>query len=71
MNSLTVALSTCLSTCLSTPALIDVDMLVGFAKKAAENGDIDMTSSLADSRVFLISGTKDTTVKQGIKYLEK
>ena len=53
-----------LITCLDTPQLIDVDKLVDFAKQAAENGYIDPTSSLADSRVFLISGTKDTTVPQ-------
>ena len=52
--------------CLGTPQLIDVDKLIGIAEQAAKNGDIDNTSFMAGNRVFLISGTKDTTVKQGI-----
>ena len=44
--------------------MIDVGKLVDIANMAAEMGYIDKTSFLANSRVFLISGTKDTTVKQ-------
>jgi hypothetical protein len=51
---------------LSTPRSIDVAKLVSIAKQAAANGDIDNTAYMNDSRVFLISGTKDTTVKQEV-----
>jgi poly(3-hydroxybutyrate) depolymerase len=60
------SLSVALTTCLNTPLLIDVAKLVDFAKQAGEDGNIDPTSSLSQSRVFLISGTKDTTVKQEV-----
>ena len=59
------SLSVALTTCLKTPLFIDVAQLVDFAKQAGVDGNIDPTSSLSQSRVFLISGTKDTTVKQG------
>lgn len=61
-GSLTVALTTCMN----IPELIDVNKLVAFAKQAANDGEIDDTSFMESSHVYLISGTKDTTVKQGI-----
>ena len=55
-----------LTACMNSPLLIDVKELVVFAKQAAEDGDIDPTTFMSGHRVFLISGTKDTTLKQGL-----
>ena len=51
--------------CVSTPSLIPVDQLVALTKFDAVYGYIDSTSYMSNSRVFLISGTKDTVVVQG------
>lgn len=45
---------------------IDVDKLINIAKRAAQQGDIDDTSFLEDSRVYLVSANKDTIVKPGL-----
>ena len=59
------SLTRALGTCLGTPRLIDVAKLVNITGQAVKDGDIDNTTHMNNSRVFLISGTKDTTVKQG------
>lgn len=48
-----------------TPALINIPELVALTATDAVHGYIDDTSFLKRSRVFLISGTKDTTVVPG------
>ena len=47
------------------PLLISVPTLVSDTKRMASDGQIDDPSNLAKSRVYLYSGTKDTTVVQG------
>ena len=54
-----------ISECAFAPELIPLDKLVNLTKLFAANGDIDSTSYLENSRVFLISGTKDIVVAQG------
>ena len=54
-----------LTACMDMPELIDVSKLVNLAKQDSKNRVIDATSDMENSRVFLISGTRDTTVKQG------
>jgi hypothetical protein len=56
------SLDRAMSTCLESPREVDVHRLVNFAQQAAESGNIDDTSSLAESRVYLISATQDTRV---------
>ena len=53
------------SACAVAPALIDVSKLVSFTQSDAQFGYIDSTSHMEDSRVFLISGTKDVVIVQG------
>ena len=53
------------STCTVNPALIDVSKLVSFTQSDAQSGYIDSTSHMENSRVFLISGTRDTVIVQG------
>lgn len=48
-----------------TPDLINVPELVALTATDEALGYIDDTSFLKKSRVFLISGTKDTVVVQG------
>ena len=57
--------SVALTSCAVSPALIIVSELVTLTELDAVLGYIDPTSHMKDSRVFLISGTKDTTIKQG------
>ena len=58
-------ISIAVSSCAVTPALIPVAQLVLLTKSDAAYGFIDSTSYLENSRVFLISGAKDTVVVQG------
>lgn len=64
------SLDIALNICIKIFETIDVRKLVEFAKKAGEDGNIDATSSLNTSRVFLVSGSKDTTVPQGTSYIQ-
>lgn len=48
-----------------TPGLINIPELVALTATDEVLGFIDDTSFLNRSRVFLISGTKDTVVVQG------
>jgi hypothetical protein len=59
-------ISIAVSSCTVTPAFIPVAQLVLLTKSDAAYGFIDSTSYLENSRVFLISGTKDTVVVQGV-----
>ena len=55
---------TALTACMSDPSAIDVSTLVGAAKSAASNGDIDPLSNLG--MFYLYSGLFDFTVSQGV-----
>lgn len=54
--------SVALVDCMSSPNSIDLDMLISKAQTNAKNGDIDNLSNLAGSKVYLFSGTQDSTV---------
>jgi len=51
---------------MSTPFLLNVDTLISKTDSLSSSGDIDDTSNLAGSNVYLFSGTADTVVKQGV-----
>ena len=52
--------------CMSSPMLINVKTLTAAAEQGARSGAIDATSNLNNTQVYLLSGTKDSTVKQGV-----
>lgn len=52
--------------CMSKPADIDVNNLISITKKWATSKEIDNVANLKESKVYLYSGTLDTTVKPGI-----
>lgn len=58
-------LSVAVTSCMVTPGLINIPELVALTATDEVLGFIDDTSFLNRSRVFLISGTKDTVVVQG------
>ena len=55
-----------LSACMKDPSLINADELIGIATTTALTGTIDPVSSLAKTSVWLLSGTIDSVVKQGV-----
>jgi len=55
-----------LSTCMSSPFMLNVNTLISKANSLSSSGDIDSTSNLADSKVYLYSGSRDTVVKQDV-----
>lgn len=58
--------------CMKDPGLISVTELVGVTQTTALSGFIDPLVNLADDRVYLYSGTKDTVVHPGVvKKLEE
>ncbi|EGG23646.1 polyhydroxybutyrate depolymerase [Cavenderia fasciculata] len=58
--------------CMSTPSLISIDELIAATSYAEDTYTIDPTSNMANSKVWLFSGTKDTVVQQGVvKKLEE
>jgi predicted esterase len=59
-------LTLALSSCANAPALIPVAQLVALTKFYAAFGSIDPTFYLGQSRVFLISGTKDAVIVPGV-----
>lgn len=52
--------------CMNKPADIDVNNLASITKKWAASKDIDNVTNLKESKVYLYSGTLDSTVKPGI-----
>ena len=52
-------------TCTATPALISIPSLVSLTETDALLGFIDPVSNMEQSRVFLLSGTRDTVIGQG------
>lgn len=52
--------------CMNTNKEPNISPLVSITDDRAESGDIDPTSSMAKHQVYMFSGTKDTTVPQGI-----
>ena len=62
-GQLATALNRCMQTFLGKP---DSDTLLARARVLADAGRIDPLSGLADDRVYLFSGTRDTTVTQAV-----
>jgi hypothetical protein len=61
-----------LGPCMTDPSSIDVSELIGIASSTALTGTIDSLDSLHEARVWLLSGTVDSVVKQGVvRDLEK
>jgi poly(3-hydroxybutyrate) depolymerase len=58
-----LALQRCMSTLLGTP---DVEALFALAQQHAASGAVDPLSNLADDRVYLFSGSEDTTVTRSV-----
>ncbi|XP_050418499.2 uncharacterized protein LOC126831890 [Patella vulgata] len=52
-------------TCMNTPGLVSVSVLEGITASADLVGNIDSTSNIATSKVYIFAGTKDTVVKPG------
>lgn len=52
--------------CMSKPADIDVGKLLSITNQWAKDKEIDSVSNLKESKVYLYSGTLDSTVKSGI-----
>ncbi len=62
-------LNTALGACMSAPSNLTqgvIEQLVGTAQQRAGSGQIDDLSNLADRRLYVFSGTRDTTVRQGV-----
>jgi hypothetical protein len=59
MNSLTTATDVCMYGLLGGPKTSD---LIQYTKDQASKGTIDATSNMASDKVFVFSGSKDTTV---------
>lgn len=62
LTAVTVALTTCAQ---GSPA-VDVNSLISATDRRAASGDIDATSNLSRQKVWLFSGTRDTTVKRPV-----
>jgi len=58
--------STAITSCMSSPAGINVNTLTTTAKNLAKAGSIDSLDNLTGQKVFIYSGSKDTTVKPGV-----
>ena len=56
------------TTCMSTPLLVNVPFLISEANSLAAAGNIDPTSNIRDSPVFIFHGQEDTVVFPGIKF---
>ena len=54
------------SACMKSPELISVDKLVAITYITALTDTIDKPSHMANDRVYLFSGTKDTVVNSGV-----
>ena len=50
---------------MSSPYLMNVPNLVSNAKQEAASGNIDPLENLENTKVYLYSGTLDTTVRPG------
>lgn len=59
-----------IASCLVSPSLISISALVLLTKDDELYGYIDPTINMATSRVFLISGTRDTIVVPGEALLQ-
>lgn len=55
-----------LTRCMTHFGGIPVSSLISDTKKFASQGRIDAVSNLADSKVYLFSGSRDSTVKPGV-----
>ncbi|XP_070548312.1 poly(3-hydroxybutyrate) depolymerase-like isoform X1 [Ptychodera flava] len=55
-----------LGACSDSPQDIDVIRLIDFTYSAEGSGDIDPVTGIADDKVYLFSGTSDTTVVPGV-----
>lgn len=60
------SLISALRTCMTKPEGIDIQKLVAVTRQWAGNREIDPVSNLKNAKVYLYSGTKDTTVKPGV-----
>lgn len=60
------SVSTATGACMATPSSINVDTLASTTNSWASQGLIDATSNLGQSKVYLFSGSKDTTVVPGV-----
>ena len=47
--------------CIFLPSLINVNELIRDTDSLASRGEIDSTDNLADDRVYIFHGTKDST----------
>lgn len=52
--------------CMAKPSEIDVGQLVAITKKWSAENEIDSTTHLKNSKVYLFSGSLDSTVKPGV-----
>uniref|UniRef100_A0A6A7GBW8 Polyhydroxybutyrate depolymerase n=1 Tax=Hirondellea gigas TaxID=1518452 RepID=A0A6A7GBW8_9CRUS len=59
-------LLTALNQCMGSDLLIDVPALLGFAQSCANRGACDPLESLRQQKVWLFSGTQDSTVVPGV-----
>jgi poly(3-hydroxybutyrate) depolymerase/chitodextrinase len=59
-------LTTALTTCMVGSPAIDVNSLISVTDSRAAAGDIDATGNLHSQKVWLFSGTKDTTVHRPV-----
>ena len=57
---------TALNACMSIPASITVNDLINKANQYAAGGDNDPTTSMRNDRVFILTGTQDSTVVPGM-----
>jgi len=55
------------TTCLTTPALVNVAWLITEANSVAAAGNIDAMSNVRGRKVYIFHGTKDSTVRPGMK----
>lgn len=61
------SLQTAQGRCMAASAPIDVDELIRITGQNAQSGLIDSVANLAGQRIWLFSGTEDTTVKQSVE----
>lgn len=61
------AVLTALNACMNLPNQINVNDLIVQTNSFASSGEIDSTENMRSHRVFILTGTEDSTVVQGLK----
>lgn len=51
--------------CMSSPLTINVQKLISEVSSLENQGSIDSTSNIRESKVYIYQGSRDTTVKPG------